>query len=123
MNCPFCRLSSEQHLGGNDAAFFVEDRFPVSPGHALVIPRRHVEGYFDVTPQERAALWELVEEVRARQERLYQPDGYNVGINVGTSAGQTVMHLHIHLIPRYQGDVADPRGGIRHVIADKAKYW
>src|SRR5262249_20343186 len=85
---------------------------PVSPGHTLVVPRRHVAGYFECTPAEKAELWRLVEEVRARLLEAYRPDGFNVGLNDGAAAGQTVHHAHIHVIPRYAGDVVDPRGGV-----------
>ena len=120
--CVFCNLDPRKELNGNALAMTILDGFPVSPGHTLVIPRRHMETYFEVTPEERAALWELVEVTRERLEREYRPDGYNIGINVGRAAGQTVMHLHVHVIPRYTGDMADPRGGVRHVIPEKGKY-
>lgn len=99
------------------------DAYPVSPGHTLVIPRRHVETYRDATAAEQAALWSLVNEVCARLDETHEPDGYNLGVNVGAAAGQTVMHVHLHVIPRYRGDSPDPRGGVRHVFPDKAKYW
>jgi diadenosine tetraphosphate (Ap4A) HIT family hydrolase len=109
-------------LGDNDLALYFEDRFPVSPGHLLFVPRRHVATYFEATPEEQHALWELVEEGKLRLDATRRPNGYNIGINVGETAGQTVMHLHIHLIPRYHGDMADPRGCVRHVIPEKGKY-
>ena len=84
----------------------------VSPGHALLIPKRHVENWFDATDEERAALMRAVDVARLEIERREQPDGFNIGINVGPAAGQTVFHLHVHLIPRYLGDMADPRGGV-----------
>jgi diadenosine tetraphosphate (Ap4A) HIT family hydrolase len=99
-----------------------EDAFPVSPGHTLVVPRRHVGSYFDCTPDERAAIWKLVEEVRGQIVSERGPDGFNVGINVGAAAGQTVLHAHVHVVPRFAGDVADPRGGVRGVIPGKALY-
>ena len=98
------------------------DGFPVSPGHALLIPKRHVATWFDATGEEQQALLAGVEAARAEIERDHQPDGYNIGINMGAAAGQTVPHLHVHLIPRYAGDVADPRGGVRYVIPLKANY-
>ena len=92
-------------------------------GHTLVIPRRHVPSFFEATEAERAKLMSLLAAARDDLEREFHPAGYNVGINDGTAAGQTVPHLHIHLIPRYTGDRADPRGGVRWVLPDKAAYW
>ena len=107
----------------NDLAIAIADGFPVSRGHMLIIPKRHFVSIFDATEDERSALWELVEQARQHLQSKYSPDGFNLGINDGAAAGQTVMHLHIHLIPRYIGDVEDPRGGIRWVMPDRAKYW
>ena len=87
-----------------------------------MIPFRHVSNYFDATAEEKQALWALVEEAKLYLDRQHAPDGYNIGINVGVEAGQTVMHVHLHLIPRYRGDVADPRGGVRGVIREKQNY-
>lgn len=98
------------------------DAYPVSPGHALIIPRRHIATWFDATDAERAALAAATEQVKAEIEKLHRPDGYNIGINVGEAAGQTVFHLHVHVIPRYRGDVALPRGGVRHVIPGRGDY-
>lgn len=121
-DCIFCKLESTKIRDHIEQAVTILDGFPVSPGHTLVIPRRHMETYFDATPEERAVLWDLVEVTRERLDREYRPDGYNIGINVGRAAGQTVMHLHIHVIPRYTDDMPDPRGGVRHVIPEKGKY-
>ena len=121
--CPFCTLPSARVLGQDKHAVWIRDGFPVSPGHSLVIPRRHVGSFFETTPAERAALLELLDQARAAAQAEFRPDGYNIGINDGPAAGQTVAHLHIHLIPRFQGDQADPRGGVRWVIPDKADYW
>ncbi|MCY1278386.1 HIT domain protein [compost metagenome] len=121
--CPFCALPSSRILGENAHAFWIRDGFPVSPGHILIIPRRHVGSFFEVTPQERTALLELLDEARSNVESEFHPDGYNIGINDGAAAGQTVPHLHIHLIPRFRGDLPDPRGGVRWVIPEKADYW
>ena len=120
--CPFCSLDPQLVLGGNDLAFFFEDKFPVTPGHVLLVPRRHVPSYFEATEEEKAALWNLLDVAREHLDSTYAPHGYNIGVNVGETAGQTVMHLHIHLIPRYSGDMPDPRGGVRHVIPEKGKY-
>lgn len=123
MVCPFCTLPSERVLVSNSLAIVIRDAFPISPGHTLVIPRRHVGSFFDITAEERTAMLALVDEARSGLEMEFHPQGYNIGINDGAVAGQTVPHLHIHLIPRYTGDVPDPRGGIRWVLASKAKYW
>ena len=98
------------------------DSFPVSPGHALLVPRRHIATWFDASPQEKLALMESLDHAKAAIEEQHAPDGYNIGINAGAAAGQTIHHLHVHLIPRYLGDVDDPRGGVRHVIPDKGNY-
>lgn len=121
--CPFCRLVAGSPLSGNDLAAYFDDGYPVSPGHTLIVPRRHVATYLDASPLEKRALWELADEVCARLAPERAPDGFNIGINVGRAAGQTVMHLHLHVIPRYEGDMPDPRGGVRYVIPEKAKYW
>ena len=101
----------------------VPDAYPVSDGHTLVIPSRHVITIYELTAAEQKPIWELVSEVRKRLLTELRPDGFNIGINDGLAAGQTVMHAHVHVIPRWNGDVPDPRGGIRWVIADKAAYW
>jgi diadenosine tetraphosphate (Ap4A) HIT family hydrolase len=122
--CPFCaRLSTGDLLAGSDLAAAFPDGFPVSPGHALVVPRRHVADYFDLAEDERAAVWRVVAEVKARLDRERRPAGYNVGMNVGAAGGQTVWHAHVHVIPRYAGDVPDPRGGVRWVLGSSARYW
>jgi diadenosine tetraphosphate (Ap4A) HIT family hydrolase len=94
----------------------------VTDGHPLAIPNRHIADYFSATEQEKAALWAMVDEAKRLLDGRFKPDGYNVGINVGATAGQTVMHCHIHLIPRRSGDTVNPRGGVRGVIAGKADY-
>jgi len=121
--CPFCVLPAERVLGQNANALWIRDGFPVSPGHSLVIPKRHIGSFFEASPQERAALLELLDQARAAAGTEFHPDGFNIGINDGAAAGQTVPHLHIHLIPRFLGDQSDPRGGVRWVIPDKADYW
>ena len=94
----------------------------MSKGHTLVIPKRHISSYFECTDTERLELWSLVEQVKTLLESEFEPDGFNIGINIGAAAGQTVPHMHIHVIPRYSGDMDDPRGGVRGVIPDKQKY-
>jgi diadenosine tetraphosphate (Ap4A) HIT family hydrolase len=101
----------------------VRDAYPVSPGHTLIISRRHVGSFFELSDEERAGMLGLLDQAKTEIQASHGPQGYNIGINDGPAAGQTVPHLHIHLIPRYTGDVPDPRGGVRWVIADKAKYW
>lgn len=119
---PFLQLPESEWLASNDLAFAIYDRYPVSPGHALVIPRRVVATWFEATADERAAILDLIDRVKPVIDDRHHPDGYNIGINVGSAAGQTVMHLHVHVIPRYRGDVLDPRGGVRHVIPPRANY-
>jgi diadenosine tetraphosphate (Ap4A) HIT family hydrolase len=119
-DCPFC--AAEGAVLGNELAYARYDRNPVTPGHLLIIPRRHVADFFDVTGAERAALWDLAAQAHALLRRERNPDGFNIGINVGAAAGQTVFHVHMHLIPRYRGDVGNPRGGVRGVIPAKQSY-
>jgi diadenosine tetraphosphate (Ap4A) HIT family hydrolase len=123
MNCPFCNLLKERIILSNSLGMVIRDGYPISPGHTLVIPQRHIGSFFELEPEERDSLFSLLEESKRGLDKEFQPDGYNIGINDGPSAGQTVPHLHIHLIPRYSGDQTDPRGGIRWIIPEKAKYW
>ncbi len=122
--CPFCtRLAAGEEFAGNPPAAAIWDSFPVNPGHTLLVPRRHVADYVDLTAEEKAAIWQLVDIVRERLEREFAPQGFNVGMNLGAAAGQTIFHVHMHVIPRYAGDVSEPRGGIRWVIRGRAPYW
>lgn len=107
----------------NDLAFAILDGFPVTEGHALVIPKRHVEDYFGLTREELIACDDLLRQLR-ETEMAGDPSiqGFNIGMNAGAVAGQTVFHCHIHLIPRRQGDVENPRGGVRHLIPGKGHY-
>ena len=113
--CPFCTLDSSRILGENDHAVWIRDGFPVSPGHSLVIPKRHVGSFFAIGIEERSAILSLLDQAKSAAVDEFAPDGFNVGINDGPAAGQTVPHLHVHLIPRYLGDMGDPRGGVRWV--------
>ncbi len=122
-SCPFCTISPERITLESQEAFVIRDGFPVSPGHTLIIPKRHIGSYFDTTEAERAALTVLLDKAKAQLDAELAPDGYNIGINDGAAAGQTVPHLHLHLIPRFSGDQKDARGGVRWVIPEKAKYW
>ena len=121
--CPFCHLEKSRITLENDCALAFPDAFPVTEGHMLVVPKRHVASLFDLPEEEQAALWKLVALVRAKLMGELQPDGFTVGVNDGPAAGQTVLHAHVHVIPRRKGDVADPRGGIRWVLPAKARYW
>lgn len=119
-DCPFCDpVDAVLH---NELAYVRFDQYPVNPGHLLILPLRHVTTYFEASAEEKAALFELIEAGKRLLDERFSPDGYNIGINVGEVAGQTVMHLHIHLIPRYRGDVANPRGGVRGVIPARQNY-
>ena len=119
---PFLRLARSAWVAENDLAFAIRDGFPVSEGHTLVIPKRECRTWDDATAAERLAVMELVEVVRADLQRELSPDGFNVGFNLGEAAGQTVPHLHVHVIPRWEGDVDDPRGGVRFVIPERGNY-
>jgi diadenosine tetraphosphate (Ap4A) HIT family hydrolase len=107
----------------NPHALAIYDGFPVSPGHSLIIPKRHVASFFELSREEQESMLDLLAEMREKLLFERNPDGFNIGINDGAAAGQTVMHLHIHLIPRYAGDQPDPRGGVRWIFPDKADYW
>ena len=121
--CPFCEIPRERIIAENDLAFAVPDGFPVTKGHTLIIPKRHVADYFDLTSEERAVLETLAHGCRKELiDNDTSIDGFNIGANAGVSAGQTVFHVHIHLIPRRTGDMENPRGGIRGVIPDKRIY-
>jgi len=120
--CPFCRPVPGEVVLENDLCYARYDKFPVNPGHLLLIPFRHVAGFFEATDEEQAALLALVREAKDLLDERFHPDGYNIGVNVGTAAGQTVMHLHVHVIPRYAGDMEDPRGGVRGVIPERREY-
>lgn len=121
--CPFCTLDPDRIILSNGHAVAIRDGFPVSEGHTLIIPKRHIASLFEATAEEQAALFNLLGLARQQLQDELRPDGFNIGINDGIAAGQTVMHLHIHLIPRYAGDQPDPRGGVRWIFPDKAAYW
>ena len=121
--CPFCTLSQERIIDSNEMGFVIRDGFPISPGHTLIIPKRHVGSFFEISQEERDALLDLLDQAKKVIDAELSPDSFNIGINDGPAAGQTVPHLHIHLIPRFKGDQEDPRGGVRWIIPEKAKYW
>lgn len=122
-NCPFCHPDNERELIVESAtAYAIYDKFPVNNGHALVIPKKHCTDYFDLTFKEQSACVFMLNKVKQVISETYNPDGFNVGVNVSSAAGQTVPHVHIHLIPRYNGDVKNPRGGIRNIINSRGDY-
>ena len=126
-DCPFCEIiSSPAHPRieiQNEHAIVIRDGFPVTRGHTLIIPNRHVGSFFDITSQEHQAMFALLDQAKQNLDKLYQAPAYNVGINDGPAAGQTVPHLHMHLIPRYHEAGKDPRGGVRWLVPEKADYW
>ena len=125
--CPFCTLqteSSQRYLCfENEVGFVIRDGYPITKGHTLIIPKRHVGSFFDITQEERQGLFELIDLAKADLDKVFKPDSYNIGINDGEAAGQTIPHLHIHLIPRYHEEGKDPRGGVRWLVPEKADYW
>ncbi len=121
--CPFCHLPPGRVLRSSTHARAIADAYPVADGHTLVVPVRHVASLFDLPVDELADVWRLVGEVRAALAGSHEVDGFSIGVNDGEAAGQTVGHAHVHIIPRRRGDVADPRGGVRWVIPDRAPYW
>ena len=122
--CLFCKWETEKEkiILENEYAFARFDEFPVSSGHVLFMTKRHVKDFFGTTLEEKNAIFELMEKAKEMIDKEYHPDGYNIGMNCGIAAGQSVMHIHVHLIPRYNGDVENPRGGIRGVIPKKQNY-
>ena len=121
--CPFCALPQARIIDSSPYGLVIRDGYPISPGHTLIIPRRHIGSFFELELDEQTDLLGLLRRAKAAVENEFKPQGYNIGINDGPTAGQTIPHLHIHLIPRYQGDRADPRGGVRWIIPEKADYW
>lgn len=125
--CPFCQIISgstdKTILFENQTGCVVRDGYPITEGHTLIIPKRHVASFFEISPEERQDLFELLDQAKIQLDQEYQPASYNIGINDGEAAGQTIPHLHIHLIPRYNEPNKDPRGGVRWVVPEKADYW
>ncbi len=116
-------MPADRILHQNDHLIVIRDGYPISPGHTLIIPKRHTGSFFDLSPDEHQAITQALYQSKTQLDREFHPAGYNIGINDGPAAGQTVPHLHVHLIPRYDGDRKDPRGGIRWIIPEKAVYW
>ncbi|AWZ48596.1 HIT family protein [Clostridiaceae bacterium 14S0207] len=122
MNCLFCDYDKKDYIAENKLAFAIFDKFPVNKGHALIIPKRHFHNFFDASEEEVTAIYSLLHEVKSIVDNKFTPSGYNVGVNVGYDGGQTIMHLHVHLIPRYKGDIENPRGGIRKLKRQLVEY-
>ena len=121
--CIFCqKINNNEYESANELAIARFDNFPVNKGHMLIIPKRHIKDWWEATKEEKNAIFELIDESKKIIDQKYTPDGYNIGMNLGEKAGQSIMHLHVHLIPRYNGDVKNPRGGVRGVIPEKQNY-
>ena len=120
--CIFCQVPKDEIVAESDLCLAFYDRYPVSPGHMLIIPKRHVASYFELSADEINAMQTMLLEMKDVVQELYKPDGFNIGVNVGEAAGQSIFHVHMHLIPRYTGDVEYPRGGVRGVIPEKQNY-
>jgi diadenosine tetraphosphate (Ap4A) HIT family hydrolase len=120
--CIFCKIPQSKIIAENQLAIAFFDQYPVNRGHTLVIPKRHAETFFDATQSEQDAICRLIATVKEKLDAMFHPDGYNIGVNVGAAAGQTIFHLHVHIIPRYTGDVPDPRGGIRRIKKSLVPY-
>lgn len=121
-DCLFCQEPQKEIVAENALALAFFDKFPVNQGHTLIIPKRHVASFFEVTTEELQAINELIFKVKDILDQRFKPEGYNIGVNVGAAAGQTIFHLHCHVIPRYLGDVEDPRGGIRKIKKSVVPY-
>lgn len=115
-------IPEEEWIDSNDHCFAVYDDYPVSEGHVLIVSRREIPTWFDAGREEQRAIMSLLGKMKLYLQDEFNPDGYNIGINSGKAAGQTIAHLHVHLIPRYAGDMEDPRGGVRHVIPERGNY-
>lgn len=124
MICLFCDkiINKSNILYENEFVVAISDGYPVSKGHTLIIPKRHIKTYFDATIDEKCAIDAAIMTLKQRIDEMYSPDGYNIGVNNGEASGQSIMHLHVHLIPRYYGDCKNPRGGVRGVIPEKQSY-
>ncbi|MFW6047424.1 MAG: HIT family protein [Candidatus Woesearchaeota archaeon] len=122
MNCIFCNTDELDIIIEFEKVYAIYDNYPVNTGHMLIIPIRHYTNFFETRPEELEQIYALLKKAKDKLDELYSPDGYNIGINNGKAAGQTIMHLHIHLIPRYDGDVNDPRGGVRHIKEELVPY-
>lgn len=122
-HCPFCEIEEWRIRLETETALAIHDLFPVVEGHTLVIPRQHIQTIYDLPEEEQREIWELTRAARDQLIEELQPDGFTIGLNEGLAAGQSVSHSHVHVIPRYLGDVPDPTGGIRAIFPEKARYW
>ena len=122
MECPFCRQEMLSIVLENDHALAFYDKYPVQKGHLLIIPKKHVETYFEADNEQIMAIHDLIHKGKMILDKEFQPDGYNIGVNIGYYGGQTISHLHFHLIPRYKGDIEDPRGGVRSIVKNLVEY-
>ena len=120
-DCIFCN-NKEPVITESEYWYAIYDKYPVSDGHTLLITKRHISSFFDLTPEETKQMYNMIKYVKCKLDVKYFPDGYNIGVNCGRAAGQTIPHCHIHIIPRYNNDVNDPTGGVRGVISNKQKY-
>lgn len=120
--CPFCHIPQDKFVEETELVYAKRDIYPVNNGHTLIIPKRHIATFFEATAEEKLELINTLGKAKKAIQDIFNPDGFNIGINEGLASGQTVMHLHIHLIPRYNGDVEDPQGGVRGCIPEKQKY-
>ena len=120
-SCIFCSPDAESIVFRNSHAYCRYDDYPVTPGHLLIIPIRHISSFFSITTEEQVAIWDLVKMGKEYLDEFFRPEGYNIGINDGVVAGQTVMHLHVHLIPRYPGDSEDPKGWVHRILGVSEK--
>jgi diadenosine tetraphosphate (Ap4A) HIT family hydrolase len=121
--CIFCNLRDERIIYECNHTIAFIDTYPASPGHTLVVPKRHIPTYFDASEDEILAIGKAVQICKEFLDKEFNPDAYNIGINNGEAAGQSIKHLHVHIIPRYKGDVEDPKGGVRWILKNKANYW
>jgi diadenosine tetraphosphate (Ap4A) HIT family hydrolase len=121
MSCIFCQIN-RPILAETQLSYAFYDSFPISNGHSLVVPKRHVVSIWDMTSDEYTDAFNLVRTVKDLLQKEFEPEGFNIGVNCGEAAGQTVFHAHIHIIPRFTGDVPNPRGGVRHIIPGKGNY-
>ena len=122
LTCPFCNRGELKIILENELAFAIYDKYPVQKGHLLIIPKEHIVTYFDASEEQILAMHELIQKGKKLLDNEFKPDGYNIGVNVGFYGGQTIPHLHVHLIPRYKGDIEDPRGGVRKIVKNLVQY-
>jgi len=122
-DCIFCTFREERILSECEHTITFIDTYPATPGHTLIVPKRHFASFFEATEDELLAIGKAIQKAKVILDEEFSPDAYNIGINVGEAAGQSVDHLHVHVMPRYVGDVEDPKGGLRWILRNKANYW